>query len=354
MPRLDTTDIRFSGLETKGMKKLGSSLLLPVECKVEFKTLWLKPDSNLIVPDSEAPDRLVDFPGSGVVTMNCVDQQQNHRNVLIVAGKCRFNQADYKDFKHMLRAYKEARQQGLGRNSDLAWPNVEGFQLCPVCATQNQPGKRTKCYMVFSLLTQQVLSDKACAISYCRAFSGFRLCPQLVCVECFENIIASETFTDSNEVVASEINRMAGMPLYAWASASLAGVYVDSGKLLSAWPLYQKWTNTGIYHSLYNTIREREAELLLVGVGKEVLKEADASATDCLLCKTKLGSSNVLECSKCKIAVYCSEECQKKDWKRHQLIDCVDMKVKQPFFFCKDSDDKNPHFRCCESLFPKT
>ena len=61
-------------------------------------------------------------------------------------------------------------------------------------------------------------------------------------------------------------------------------------------------------------------------VGADVLAQMNAAETDhemaCWMCKstrTPIGTK-LLSCQGCSKAMYCSKECQKKDWKNHKSI----------------------------------
>lgn len=61
---------------------------------------------------------------------------------------------------------------------------------------------------------------------------------------------------------------------------------------------------------------------------RAILQDIEANRKNmvkCTHCK-KVHEQKLNKCSACKMAAYCDQECQKKDWKEHKQI-CADLKA---------------------------
>jgi hypothetical protein len=85
------------------------------------------------------------------------------------------------------------------------------------------------------------------------------------------------------------------------------------------------WKTKG--HECRETVRkQQESHCKTVGIAKQAELEAEGLKVDlafykpCVGCGTRSTESkrDYKRCSRCKIAIYCSEACQRKDWPHHR------------------------------------
>lgn len=98
--------IRYSGLETKGIKQMDTSLLLPEDPEVQCSMIWLEKQTVSVKMDYGAPHSSVAFPGAGAMALMIQDRANaavpdNKRQppkVMAIAGRCKYTKLCYKDF----------------------------------------------------------------------------------------------------------------------------------------------------------------------------------------------------------------------------------------------------------------
>lgn len=66
----------------------------------------------------------------------------------------------------------------------------------------------------------------------------------------------------------------------------------------------------------------------------------------CAKCKINKSEAELLQCTKCKKAFYCSKECQQQDWIFHKTH-CSESKITQPFNFKKFEGGAGMNYNSC-------
>jgi len=124
-PYVSDDGIRYSGLETEGMKTLSCSLLFPESRNVRPDFNRLKPQAVTLYRDSlyDLENEHVEFPGATVLQLEVIGTAGNPSmpEIGTVAGKCRFTAGCYKEFAIMMRTREEAKRARIPVNGALDW-----------------------------------------------------------------------------------------------------------------------------------------------------------------------------------------------------------------------------------------
>ncbi|GKY99853.1 hypothetical protein MPSEU_000939000 [Mayamaea pseudoterrestris] len=238
-----TSSIKWSGLETPGMKDAKCSLLLQddivYDCKIKtlpkqrvlvYQDKSFHPNSNNNTLSSGAANHNnnknttgansddnfhVDFPGATILQLepSTSQQQQQQGNssnastmpvTLTVGGRCLFTPENYQDFSVMMRTKQQSMDMHIAPNGTFDWPDVESLLLCPVCGercpvptsntsndtnTNNDDNNDQEYWMLFYPLLQITV------VKGSQMTLGTRTICRLTCLECMEDLLEGMTLT---------------------------------------------------------------------------------------------------------------------------------------------------------------
>jgi len=311
---------RWSGLESDAMKLQGCSLLVPHDVYYEAGPVNLAPQRIQI-----GVDKFVDFPGGQPVRVVANSKKCNPPDdskvtasssegrvlplFMVIAGKVRFTNDDKSLFTLTMMSKDDAKRMGLPvNNNKFDWPDVRALTLCPICASEQQPGKEY--WMVLHHL-QQVQMETFSFVS--------RQIPRLMCCDCFENMwpimVQGGGMRQEHALTLNP-----GFPV--------AGFPVPKG-VKSAGDNFQVWECSGMYAAIDMKMRTQTTADFNSAVSGGDLHMADSydkkdpridtrAEGACLYCsRIKEGGNH--SCSQCKVAKYCSRDHQRLDWKRHRI-----------------------------------
>jgi hypothetical protein len=265
----------MSGLETKGMRAMGWSTLIPKNSPVDSQVMYLPPRKVSVEMDLGSDNYDIDLLGLSVASL----QVEHHQ--LTVAGRCMYSREDHKHYSITMRTKEESKRQGIAKNGVYGWPDVQSFQTCPMCETRIEPSNGTtkeEYWMVLHPLMQG-RNRKGTAPTF-----GQRVIYQLICLDCFEGNLANDQVIDANGgrlPLMEALNEMPGMPLF------LEEGYNKNGtRIRGAWDLYKEWEDLGGFGAL-------SAEL-------ESAWKVAASPSSSLLPPSKLANAHHTHCLSCK------------------------------------------------------
>jgi hypothetical protein len=125
-PYVSDDGIRYSGLETPGMKAVKCSLLLPENRIVRPDVVTLEPQTVTIYLDRlfhPEGTKQVHFAGATVLQLGVKPdgESKGMPGLITVGGKCHFTNRCFKEFSIMMRTNKKARARGLPVNGIMEW-----------------------------------------------------------------------------------------------------------------------------------------------------------------------------------------------------------------------------------------
>jgi hypothetical protein len=305
------------------MRRIGSTLLYPTDSDFQFELKEFQGEEERFKYDVSGSD----MKGFLMVFRAHSTHSKTLRAPCVVAGKCKLTKACLKNFTELNLPAKEQRKMGRTTYSELNWPGVESFLTCPKCA------KKAKVGGDYSLIFYTMAQLQATAVPFAM---GNRVSARLMCIECMDEIsrgkipkntefcgaFARDTvdmYLESTTVYIffrdgvryTQMNQPAeASKLHAnFGKQFLSALESHFSREISkaASDFFQETTGIASTMSPDREMLERRAR---------ALKRADL----CFVCK-KEGS--ILRCSRCSKVTYCGRDCQRKDWKRHKICECV-------------------------------
>jgi hypothetical protein len=317
---------RFSGLETHEMKKTGSTLLFPSDSDFEFE---LTAFENANAGGTVFPVGKEGF----LLTFRAYSKfSKTLQAPCAVGGVCNLTEACLKNFTEIHLPAKEQRKLGL-KAPALKWPGVDAFLTCPKCAAKSKVGGSY--YLIFYSMLQ--LQDTAVPFVH-----ASRIAARLMCTNCMFDICQGDKIPKNLERVGLEPD----LTVFECLGHGNVPVFFQGGKmvtshneeeLLTAWRLYWSVLRLSYLPALEKALGQeisltgRSLLKEMMGVRgisttEQTLKGVKKRAKDmtkagiCFVCR-KENSKN--KCSRCKKVSYCGTGCQRKDWKRHKIAECV-------------------------------
>jgi hypothetical protein len=322
---------RFSGLETDEMKRIGSSLLFPSDSVFEFELTAFR---NATAFENANAGSTV-FPGKEgfLLTFRAYSKfSKTLQAPCAVGGLCKLTEACLKKYTEIHLPAKEQRKLGL-KAPVLKWPGVDAFLTCPKCSIKSKVGGSY--FLIFySMLQLHATADPFVAAS--------RVAARLMCINCMFDICQGNKIPKNLERAGLEPDLTVftclggpGIPVFVQGGGTLLGNNED---LVTAWRLYWSVLKLSYYSSMEDILGP---EILQAGASlyKEILavhgrgmnaeqtpKEQKKRVKDmtkagiCFVCK-KENSERL--CSRCKKVSYCGTGCQRKDWNRHKIAECI-------------------------------
>jgi hypothetical protein len=325
----------------------------------------------------------IDFPGAVVLHLEVGGNSKGAMpENLTVAGKCLFTKACQKEFAIMMRTNEESKLQRIPPNGKLDWygshfqvlcsqrvhppktphniasahfsfrPDCRCVQLCPVCGNMAEPDDGT----VFWLLYYPLLQISA------QANIGMRTVQRLTCPPCMESLLEGIVRIEENGEAKSMMQVLdEDLPAISFLDGHDNPIVGGKGCLrsdLTAYHLYLLWDNSGAWEANENVKKELlqgavgggnkwqpgenggqdfmvmnleqfKSKKKLEGSssaaskgGKRSVKDLTSKAKEeasCFSCSIELSEDDCMCCSRCKVATYCSRDCQKAHWRAHKL-----------------------------------
>jgi hypothetical protein len=305
------------------MRVAGSTLLFPSDSKVRFE---LKEFDGCVIGSLAQPKSFV------LVFRAHSALSKTLRAPCSVVGKCILTEACVKEMTEIHLSSKEQRKIGRASYSHMTWPDVNAFLTCPVCGVKNTVGGPY--YMIFYSMAQLQTTAVPFALAGRRAV-------RLMCMGCMYHISRNQVPTNTEIVLGP------GVLVQEYLEATSVTSFFRNGlskvhETLTARRLYYLWLlespelsasveNAFVVEicALVNSLHEEMAggmQHAEMPGRRELKRQAKAKVETglCLVCK-KANSKSV--CSICKRAVYCGKDCQRKDWKRHKIVECVPPKA---------------------------
>jgi hypothetical protein len=330
---------RFSGLETEEMKLAGSSLLFPSDSDFEFE---------LTAFENEAGSP---FPGKEGFVLTFQAHSKSSKTLpapCAVGGLCNLTEACLKSFTEIYLPAKEQRKLGIEAPPEMKWPGVHAFWTCPKCSAKSKVGGSY--YLIFYSILQVQVQATSSAVPFAHAHAA-RVGLRFMCTNCMFDICQGNKIPKNLERVGLEPD----MTVFEILGYGNVPVFFPGGKmassqnedeLLTAWHLYYGTLRRSYVPALEAAFCQ---EIGLIGgepLFKEMMaargisapceqqqqqqtldpKEVKKRAKDmneagiCFVCR-KENSKN--KCSRCKTVSYCGTGCQRKDWKRHKMVECI-------------------------------
>lgn len=271
--------VRYSGLESKSMKKLGSSFLVPENADCQAVLRYLPANDEPFAPIGV--NFTLSFPGS----FYCALRFESSNQLLVVAGKCHYTRPDDSKLKDHFTAFSD-------RKSSLSFPHKQVFRTCPVCAKICKYNKQY--WMVFSCVRQVFLKGNSAVEG---GLNKVELVEQLVCLRCFEDLLRNKPFDVFDFPTLGFLSQMPGIPLYA-NDGKTPAFPLEANRIHSVKGLHSIWMQTGAYFSLLRScagIEDADGN----GNVKEIISRADANAKACLFCFKTFKKGQAQQCSKC-------------------------------------------------------
>jgi len=320
---------RWSGLETKEMQKIGSTLLFPSDSDFQFE---------LTEFEGTHPLGAQSAIGGRKAFLLVFRAQSTHSKTLeapcVIAGKCKFTKECLKEFTEISLPKKEQKKLGRDTYSELDWPGVDRVLCCPLCAHQAHVGGTY--YLIFYSMMQYLSTSVPHVL-------GGRPSARLVCLQCMfkmshGKIPMNTEICGGPTVSVHEYLESSGttVPVF-----MRDGSVVDIGELSTAMRLHAEWLFgyvSSVEDAFNQEMKVKATSLLQEMLGprakipdsgteagqKAVNKQVEAMRKPgfCWVCN-KEGSHKT--CSICSKAEYCGKLCQRRDWKRHKVafMECV-------------------------------
>jgi hypothetical protein len=326
-PRGPHSAERFSGLEIEEMKKTGSTLLFPSDSDFEFELTAFK---NSNAGGSAFPSKegfLLTFRAHSKFSKTL-------QAPCAIGGLCNLTEACLKNFTEIHLPAKEQRKLGL-KPPEMKWPNVDAFLTCPKCAAKAKVGGSY--YLIFYSMLQLQNTAAPFVLSS-------RVATRLMCTNCMFGICQGEKIPKNLARVGLETD----MTVFECLGHGNVPIFFQGGRMvtshneeevLTAWRLYWSVLRLSFLPALeakFGQEIQMAGQALLtemraaggISTNKQTLapKEVKKRAKDmnkagiCFVCK-KGDSKN--KCARCKKVSYCGTGCQRKDWKRHKLAECI-------------------------------
>jgi hypothetical protein len=305
-------NIRWSGFETDEMKQVSCSLLFQTDAEYVAQIVDLVPGKRTVDPRC---DWILKFPSWGVIKLHA-KRLGVFPESCTIGGLCKYTMQDEEDFSMQYLSRKERSNMGRNQISALDWPDYRAFCCCPLCAKSQTPGKEY--YLVLYPMAQSHITAALAS----PVISTRGMC-RLMCVPCLISILRGLAFTsvaNGYEMyrgpVLDTLEQVKNLPVL---QRNGIGVIIPTSP---AWTLYVGlWVNSGLLETLESE-DGKTAGVAASGVVATPMIYSDDIRNkkgECLVC---CKAQSKLVCTRCKWAVYCSRECQKKDWKRHKIADC--------------------------------
>jgi MYND finger len=366
--------LRWSGHETKAMKAVKSSLLFPSDAQYDV----LIKDTESVPQDVDpniCPPFLLEMvrgvppkTAFGVIQIQVTSKSHACLPVLCtLAATCFYSPLDHEQFSEELSSRQEYRRLTKHRTSQpmsqYDWPvGIQPLECCPVCGQNAQPPSTragSKRYLLFYPISQQLGAPQngiSCPLIVSRIIS------RLVCMTCLDTVLADKipSTVDHHAVYQSHFR---GRPilqslreLSALPFVQRSGIILqDHPNIQDAFVMQYVWKILGLFRALearesalfsekmahfapasetvsLGIINDGRTSRSISSNGEQQQRQGSQQQhlvpgpkrfnweKKCLVC-LKVDPSNHC-CSRCHWAVYCSKACQKKDWKRHKVVDC--------------------------------
>jgi hypothetical protein len=304
-----TENIRWSGFETEEMKHLSCSLLFQTDAEYVAQIVDLVSGQSVL---HHGCLMLPERSSWGVIKLHTKRRLGVFPASITIGGLCQYTKQDEEDFRMHYLSRKERSHLGLEQTWDLDLPDSRAFCCCPNCAKSQTPGKEY--FLVFYPMAQSHIT----AARAPPVLSTCTMC-RLMCVPCLISILQDLEFSSVANgyeryrgPVLNTLERVLSLPVL---QRNGIGVNVPT---TVAWALnFGYWQKSGLLESL-ERLNSSES-IAASGVHRVPVYDSRNKKRECLVCRKK---HSKLVCSNCKLAVYCSRECQKKDWKRHRIADC--------------------------------
>jgi hypothetical protein len=308
------------------MKKTGSSLLFPSDSDFEFELTAFE--------NSNAGGTAFPRKEGFLLTFRAYSKfSKTLQAPCAVGGLCKLTEACLKNFTEIHLPAKEQRKLGL-KAPEMKWPDVEAFLTCPKCSAKSKVGGSY--YLIFYSILQ--LQDTAVPFVH-----ASRVALRLMCANCMFGICQGDKIPKNLERVGLEPD----LTVFECLGHGNVPIFFQGGRmvssqneeeLLTAWRLYWSVLRLSFLPSLEAAFCQeigRAGKSLLVEMKTAGLspterllspKEREKRAKDmnkagiCFVCR-KENSKN--KCSRCKKVSYCGTACQRKDWKRHKIAECI-------------------------------
>lgn len=227
------------------------------------------------------------------------------------------------------------------RMSEYDWPGLQAFECCPVCGQNAKPPSTQegsqRC-LLFYPITQLVGAQKNNDLS-CPLVVNRMIC-RLVCRACLVTILAGkipahvdDDYRDhfGGRLLMEAVQELPAIPIV----QRSGNILEDDDQLSGAYMMLYVWKKIGLFKALEVREASRTSEKMtqfercpVETVNLDEQEQQDFvpgplprnREKKCLVCLKVDPSFNI--CSRCHWAVYCSTACQKKDWKRHKVVDC--------------------------------
>jgi hypothetical protein len=333
------------------MRVAGSTLLFPSDSKVRFE---LKEFDGCVIGSLAQPKSFV------LVFRAHSALSKTLRAPCSVMGKCMLTKACVKEMTNNHLPRKEQRKIGLACYSQMDWPDVNAFLTCPVCGVKNTVGGPY--YMIFYSMAQLQTTALPFGLAGRRAV-------RLMCMGCMHYISRNQVPTNTEIVLGPGVWVQEYLEATSVTSFFRNGLFAKVHETLTARRLYYAWMESPELSASVEKALVDEIGLLVKSLHEEMAggmkhaempgrrelkKQAKAKVETglCLVCK-KENSNNV--CVICKRAVYCGKDCQRKDWKRHKIVECVPPTTPfdstGPCFVCKKENSKSICSICKRAVY---
>jgi hypothetical protein len=314
---------RWSGLETMEMREIGSTLLFPTDSDFQFELKEFEGEEERFKNDVSGSDR----KGFLMVFRAHSTDSKTLRSPCVVAGKCKLTKACLKEFTEINLPAKEQRKIGRTTYTQLNWPGVQGFLTCPKCAQKAKVGGD------YSLIFYTMAQLQATAVPFA---IGTRIAARLMCIQCMNQISRGKT-PKNTEICGAG----AGDPVRMYfESTSIYIFFRDAVRL----PMNEPAKASKLYG---NFVKQFQSSLesffspeickagsaffqetrglapTLMFPDEDMLKKRARDLRKANLCFVCQKEGSILRCSRCSKVTYCGRDCQRKDWKRHKICECV-------------------------------
>ena len=303
-------NVKWSGLETQGMRDAKCSLLLQDDVAYDCKIKTLPKQRVLVYQDKSfhppgaaattttnnnnntstasnstpsppttpaaADDNFhVDFPGATILQLE-PGIKTNHNTLpvtLTVGGRCLFTPENYQDFRVMMRTKQQSQEMKVAPNGTFDWPDVESLLLCPVCGercpipednTTASSSDQEYWMLFYPLLQITVMKGSQMTL-------GTRTICRLTCLECMEDLLEGMTLTVQPGTTktatgqrktrlaftlpASDVLAEAGSASFLEDGPPRPDTHPHVDDILDGWTLYNLWEHSGAWEALQNEYR---------------------------------------------------------------------------------------------------
>jgi len=338
MGSFDSIAERWSGLETKPMRMVGSTLLYPIGADFSFQFLKFNNTSTTTTPSSLSPSSFrrtfssstsIHQQASLLVFRSNSRSKKTLNSPCVVAGKCTLTPLCLEEFTESMMSASQKRRSGRWCFGELEWPDVQACLTCPVCTARQKVGGTYM--MIFYTLMQIHTSSKPFAL-------GSNVFCRLMCLDCME-MISYNKLPEGNERHGGSTWTVQKYLI----NSDLIPIFGPNGKGLKAEQdmrarniLHYWQIKSGLWDAMEDYLGSelyKEARVMSNGLRRLIHAQGNMSsqhiqqsiglpspsARICFFCSRR---NSKLVCV-CKKAIYCSKDCGKNDWLRHQAAECT-------------------------------